>query len=226
MVIKNEKLALLYNETEDKKSKQKIFLELKNNLEEKTNKIIKFWINNFSDQHEKREDYLNFKQVADEIIIYTLNIFKNMTEDFIFESFYIRVLKNKLYDYGKDRIKIENNEISMDFNEEYMDNLISINNIEDLSVSIDNGFLYDKLKEYIDKIEIKAFRGKSKKYFKNILLDNIGFGKDKTPKSYAEIARKNNCTRQNIQMLCVKYKKRLIKLLEKDNNLEELRQYL
>ena len=71
-----------------------VFLELKNNLEEKTNKVIKFWINNFSDQHEKKEDYLNFKQIADEIIIYTLNVSQNMSDDFIFEKFYIRVLKN------------------------------------------------------------------------------------------------------------------------------------
>ena len=226
MVISNEKLALLYNESEDKNSKQKIFLELKNNLEEKTNKVIKFWINNFSDKHEKREDYLNFKQIADEIIIYTLNVSQNMSDDFIFEKFYIRVLKNKLYDYGKDRIKIENNEISMDVSAEYIENLISVDNYQNFDISIDNEYLYDILKVYINKLKFKTNGDKDSDYYRNIFSQSLGFNEEKEPVSYAELAEKYNCTRQNIRDCCMRYTKQLVKLLEKDNKLEELRQYL
>ena len=226
MVIKNEKLALLYNETENKKSKQKIFLELKNNLEEKTNKVIKFWINNFSDQHEKKEDYLNFKQIADEIIIYTLSVSQNMSDDFIFEKFYIRVLKNKLYDYGKDRIKIENNEIPMDISAEYIENLISVQNYDNFDKDVDNEYLYDTLKVYINKLKFKTNGDKDSDYYRNIFSQSLGFNHEKEPVSYAELAEKYNCTRQNIRDCCTRYTKQLIKLLEKDNRLEELRQYL
>jgi hemerythrin-like domain-containing protein len=226
MAISNEKLALLYNETDDKENKQKIFLELKNNLEEKTNKVIKFWINNFSDQHKKKEDYLNFKQMADELIIYTINVSQNMSEDFIFEKFYIRVLKNKLYDYGKDRIKIENNEILMDISSECIENLISVDNYQDFDTSIDNEYLYDIFKVYINKLKFKTNGDKNSEYYRNIFVQSIGFNEEKEPVSYAELAEQFGCTRQNIRDCCTRYTKQLIKLLEKDNKLEELRQYL
>lgn len=226
MAETNEKLALLYNESPSKGNRQKIFLKLKNSLEEKTNKVIKFWINNFSEQHEKREDYLNFKQIADEIIIYTLSVSQNMSDDFIFEKFYIRVLKNKLYDYGKDRIKIENNEIPMDISAEYIENLISVDNYQDFDTRVDNDYLCGILKVYINKLKFKTNGDKDSKYYKNIFMQSIGFNLEKEPVSYAELAEKYNCTRQNIRDCCTRYTKQLIKLLEKDNKLEELRQYL
>ena len=46
----------MYNETDDKKNKQKIFLELKSRLESKTWKVINFWVNRFSQSFEKKEE--------------------------------------------------------------------------------------------------------------------------------------------------------------------------
>lgn len=226
MVISNEKLALLYNETEDKKNKQKIFLELKENLEAKTKKIVHFFIKNFSEQYEKYEDYKNYIQAADMVLVSTLNMFMGTNDKFVLEKWYIERLKNEIYDMNRNKIKKENNEVCMDFQLEHMENITSYNNYDDLDNIVDNSFLYDILKTYLDKIEYKPFGNLTKDYFKNILIENLGFNEDRTPKSYAELARIENCTRQNIKYICEKYKKKLVKLLEKDNKLEELKQYL
>lgn len=226
MAISNEKLALLYNETEDKKSKQKIFLELKNNLNEKTTKIINFWIKRFSNNHEKFDDYQSYRQVADMTLLSTLNMFMGTNKDFILEKWYIERLKNNLYDENRVKIQKDNNEIYMDFQVENMENIISLNNTDNLRVDVDNLFLRDILNSYIDKILFISKGDNDKSYYKNIFLESIGFNEDKTPKSYAELAKINNCTRQNIRDCCVGYTKQLVKLLKKDNKLEELRQYL
>lgn len=226
MVISNEKLSLLYNETEDKKSKQKIFLELKNNLKEKTNKIVYFFIKNFSEQYEKYDDYQLYMQTADMILTSTLNMFMGTNDKFILEKWYIERLKNEIYNINRDKIKKENNEICMDFQLEHMENVISHDNYNNLDETVDNSFLYGILKMYLNKIEYKPFGDLTEDYFKNILMENLGFNEEKTPKSYAELARIENCTRQNIKYICEKYKKKLVKLLKKDNKLEELRQYL
>ena len=226
MAISNEKLALLYNDTEDKNSKQKIFLELKNNLKEKTNKIVYFFIKNFSEQYEKYDDYQLYMQTADMILTSTLNMFMGTNDKFILEKWYIERLKNEIYNINRDKIKKENNEICMDFQLEHMENVISHDNYNNLDETVDNSFLYGILKMYLNKIEYKPFGDLTEDYFKNILMENLGFNKEKTPKSYAELARIENCTRQNIKYICEKYKKKLVKLLKKDNKLEELRQYL
>ena len=226
MAISNEKLALLYNETEDKRSKQKIFLELKNNLKNKTKKIVHFFIKNFSEDAQKYDDYINYTQAADMVLVSTLNMFMSTNDRFILEKWYIERLKNEIYDINRDKIKKENNEVCMDFQLEHMENVISSNNINYLDCGIDNGCLYDILKRYIDRIEFKPFGEKTKDYFKNIFMEKLGFNETKIPKSYAELARIENCTRQNIKYICEKYKKKLVKLLKKDNKLEELRQYL
>lgn len=226
MAISNEKLALLYNETENKQNKQKIFLELKNNLKDKTKKIIHFFIKNFSDQHEKYDDYQNYMQTADMILVSTLNMFMGTNDKFILEKWYVERLKNEIYDMNRDKIKKENNEVCMDFQLEHMENVISCDNLDNLDYVVDNSFLHDILEVYLNKIEFKPFGEKTEDYFKNILMENLGFNEEKIPKSYAELARIENCTRQNIKYLCEKYKKKLVKLLKKDNKLEELRQYL
>ena len=226
MVISNEKLALLYNETEDKKSKQKIFLELKNNLKDKTKKIVHFFIKNFSDQHEKYDDYQNYMQTADMILLSTLNMFMGTNDKFVLEKWYVERLKNEIYDMNRDKIKKENNEVCMDFQLEHMENVTSYNNYDNSDEMVDNSFLYDILKVYLNKIEYKPFGNLTEDYFKNILMENLGFNEEKIPKSYAELARVENCTRQNIKYICENYKKKLVKLLKKDNKLEELRQYL
>lgn len=226
MAISNEKLALLYNETEDKKNKQKIFIELKSNLENKTKKIVHFFIKNFSNEHEKYDDYKNYTQTADMILVSTLNMFMGTNDKFILEKWYVERLKNEIYDMNRDKIKKENNEVFMDFQLEHMENVISHDNYNNPDTEVDNSFLYDILKMYLNKIEYKPFGEKTEYYFKNILMENLGFNEEKIPKSYAELARIENCTRQNIKYLCEKYKKKLVKLLKKDNKLEELRQYL
>lgn len=226
MAISNEKLALLYNESDDKRNKQKLFLELKENLEAKTKKIVHFFIKNFSEQYEKYEDYKNYIQAADMVLVSTLNMFMGTNDKFILEKWYVERLKNEIYDMNRDKIKKENNEVCMDFQLEHMENIISSDNLDDLDCTVDNSFLYDILKVYLNKIEYKPFGEKTEDYFKNILMENLGFNEEKIPKSYAELARIENCTRQNIKYLCEKYKKKLVKLLKKDNKLEELRQYL
>ena len=226
MAISNEKLALLYNETENKQNKQKIFLELKNNLKDKTKKIIHFFIKNFSDQHEKYDDYQNYMQTADMILLSTLNMFMGTNDKFILEKWYVERLKNEIYDINRDKIKKENNEVCMDFQLEHMENITSYDNYDNSDEMVDNSFLYDILKVYLNKIEYKPYNTKTEGYFKNILMENLGFNEEKIPKSYAELARIENCTRQNIKYICEKYKKKLVKLLKKDNKMEELRQYL
>lgn len=226
MAISNEKLALLYNETENKQNKQKIFIELKNNLKDKTKKIIHFFIKNFSDQHEKYDDYQNYMQTADMILLSTLNMFMGTNDKFILEKWYVERLKNEIYDINRDKIKKENNEVCMDFQLEHMENITSYDNYDNSDEMVDNSFLYDILKVYLNKIEYKPYNTKTEGYFKNILMENLGFNEEKIPKSYAELARIENCTRQNIKYICEKYKKKLVKLLKKDNRIEELRQYL
>ena len=226
MGLSNERLALLYNETDNKKSKQKIFLELKNNLEIKTNKIINFWVNRFSKNFEKYEDYQTYRQVADMVLVSTLNMFMGTNEKFIIEKWYIERLKNSLYDLNNDKIDKENYEIYMDFQLENMDNIISDKNYDNIVVDIDNKKLYDILRLYIDKIKFINKNDKTKADYKEIFLDSLGFNKERVQKSYAELARKNNCTRQNICNNCTRYTKKLIKLLKQDNKLESLRQYL
>lgn len=226
MVISNEKLALLYNETEDKKNKQKIFLELKDNLKEKTSKIINFWVKNFSDNYEKYDDFQTYRQIADLTLVDTLNIFMGTNENFNLEKWYIERLKNNIYDANLYKIKKDNYEISMDFQLENMDNIISDKNYSEIELSVDNKYLYDIIKSYIDKINFISKGQKKKSYYKNMFLDSIGFNKEKISKSYAEIAEQNNCTRQNVRDCCTRYMDSLKKLLEKDNRLEELGQYL
>src|SRR5574344_517348 len=227
MVISNEKLALLYNETEDRKNKQKIFLELKNNLEKKTLKIVHFFIKNFSKQHKKYDDYKNYMQLADMILVSTLNMFMGTNNKFILEKWYTERLKNEIYDINKNRVEKEN-DISMDFQLEHLDNVISVidNNYDSLDTHIDNSFLYDIIKTYIDKMSFYPKGNKDSNYYKEIFIQSIGFNEERQPKSYAELARINNCTRQNIRDCCTRYMDNLKKLLKEDNKLEELRQYL
>lgn len=226
MVISNEKLALLYNETEDKRNKQKIFLQLKNNLEKKTLKIVHFFIKNFSSQHKKFDDYKNYMQLADMALVSTLNMFMGTNEKFILEKWYVERLKNEIYDMNKDKVRKENSDVSMDFQLEHMDNIISDNNYDNLDIDIDNSFLYDTIKIYIDKMNFYPKGNKDSNYYKEIFIQSIGFNEERQPKSYAELARINNCTRQNIRDCCTRYMDNLRKLLEKDNKLEELEQYL
>lgn len=226
MAISNEKLALLYNESDDKRGKQKIFLELKENLREKTSKIINLWVKRFSSEYNKSDDRQTYSQIADMMILSTLETSKFRKADFVFEQWYIMILKNSLFDYNKDKNSVENLDICMDFQEEAMDNVVSHRNEQDFSQSVDNKVLYDILKLYIDKLDFWSSEGKDSNYYKNIFLESLGFNEEKDPKSYAELAQINNCTRQNIRDCCMRYTKKLVKLLEKDNKLEELRQYL
>ena len=226
MAETNEKLALLYNESPNKINRQKIFIEIKNNLKEKTDKIINFWVKRFSDVHEKYDDKMTYWQIADMMILSTLETIQYKSDDFIFEQWYVMILKNALFDYNQKKTKMDNNEIDMDFQDEIRENTVSCNNYEDLSTPIDNKNLYSILEKYIDKLPFKTSGDKNKEYYKNIFLESLGFNEEREPKSYAELAEINNCTRQNIRDCCMRYTKKLVKLLEKENKLEELRQYL
>ena len=226
MGLSNERLALLYNETDNKKSKQKIFLELKDRLESKTWHVVNFWVKRFSQSFEKKEYDEIYKQTADMTLISILNNFMETDDKFILEKWYVRKLKNNLYDLNKDKIDKENYEIYMDFQLENMENIISTENYNNYEKTIYKKYLYDILRLYIDKIKFINKNDKTETDYKEIFLDSLGFNKERVQKSYAELARENNCTRQNICNNCTRYTKKLIKLLKQDNKLESLRQYL
>ena len=114
----------------------------------------------------------------------------------------------------------------MDFQLENMDNVISTENYNNYEKIVDNKYLYDILREYIDKIKFINKNNKTKNDYKQIFLDSLGFNEEKISKSYSELARENNCTRQNITNNCNRYKNKLVELLKKDNKIEDLRQYL
>lgn len=226
MAETSEKLALLYNESPSKQNRQKTFLKIKSNLKEKTDKIINFWIKNFSKQHEKIDDRQIYNQISDMMILSTLETIKYKKDDFIFEQWYVMIFKNALFDYNQDKTKLGSGEISMDFQEESMDNIISSKNYENISIGLDNKYLYDILEEYINKIDYWSSKKGNQNYYKKIFMDSLGFNEERESKSYAELAEINNCTRQNVRDCCVRYTKKLVELLEKDNKLEELRQYI
>ena len=226
MGLSNERLALLYNESNNKKSKEKLFLELKDNLKDKTERIINFWVGRFSESFEKKEDYETYRQIADMTLTSTLNMFMGTNDKFNLEKWYVERLKNSLYDINKDKVQKDNYEIYMDFQLEQMENIISNKNYESFDVDVDNKNLYDILLTYIDKIKFINKNDKTSEDYKQIFLDSIGFNEDRVQKSYAELAELSNCTRQNIYNNCKHYMQKLVKLLEKDNKLDVLRQYL
>ena len=226
MAETNEKLALLYNESPSKENRQKIFLEIKNNLKEKTDKIINLWVKRFSNEYDKYDDRMTYRQIADMMILSALDTIQYKKDDFIFEQWYIMILKNSLFDYNQNKVRLNNTEINMDFQEEPMENIISGNNWNDSSKSLDNEKLYAILKSYIDKIDYWSSKKGDQNYYKKMFMDSLGFNEDREPKSYAELARLYDCTRQNVRDCCARYTKRLVDYLKNDNRLEELRQYL
>lgn len=226
MEISNEKLALLYNEAKDSRSKEKIFIKLKNNLQKKTNKIINFWISKFSESYEIYDDFQTYKQIADMVLVNTLNIFMGTNSKFNLEKWYVERLKNNLFDINEEKINKDNYEIFMNFQEENLENIISNNNYDNVEQKIYNEYLYDVIKSHIDKIEFFSKGKKPSSYYKEMFLESIGFNTERLCKSYAELAEKNNCTRQNVRDFCTRYMKKLAESLKKDNNIEVLRQYL
>jgi len=232
MVETNEKLALLYIESPDKINKQKIFLEIKKQLTLQSNKIIKYWLKNFCNNYEKSERYYEYKQLADIALFLTLQRFATDNNIKIKYWFFMK-FKNLLSDYTTTNLKIDDFEFLVDLQENSLNDIMSINNIQNKNITsldkiIDNNSLYNILKLYIDKIKVPFWSSKkgSKNYYKKIFMDSLGFNKKRESKSYAELAEIHNCTRQNIRDICARYQKKLVELLEKENKLEELKQYL
>lgn len=220
----NENLALLYNEAKNSKDKEKLFLKIKNNVEDKTKKVIAYRVNRFSWKNSKKDDFENFYQIADEVLLNTILITPEKNNEFNLEKWYIERLKNELWDIHRDRVKKEDFDIGTDYQDDRMESLIFKDNTDDIELDIDNKNLYNIILLYINKINLR--KKYSKKQCKDMFLKSIGFTEDKIRISYEDLSKKYNCTRQNVNNICKRYMKKLIELLEKDNKLEELRQYL
>lgn len=211
-----ERMVLLYQETENKRNKEKIFREIWEGLEREAYSVCHYYYNfikNFRDNNSFLEDAIQESKLCLVRCIDKFNIKKNTS----LSTFYRTCLQNHIYNVYKDYINISRNE----FIDTSAFNWLN-NDVEDnLTENIDNKALYDLFDKHLDKIHY------TKPIHKDIFKDYVEFSDTSSLKeSFGSLGEKYKLSRMAIKKIVDKYFELLRNSLEQSGDLDKVKEYL
>lgn len=213
----NEKLALLYQETPDKKNKEKIFNRIYKSLEKEAFDVCHFYKNCLNFLTNKDLFFEDAMQEARLCLVKCIEKF-DINKNTQLSTFYQICLTNHLSDFYKNFANIGRSEI-IDTNafewsgDNYSD--------EEIINDIDKKILKSILSKKIQELEY------SKPIHKSIFINYIGFNEENLKKeSFASLGAKYGLTRMAIKKIVDKYFKLLKESLQKSGDMDKIQQYL
>lgn len=201
-MVSNEELVRLYKSTDSKKSKEILFKKI---LEKNINGIKK--IVGFANNFNNRDFYEDLFQEACIHLIKCINKY-NEESGVSFWTFARKALENK----NCQAYKVLNNQVKRECSSERLSpNFVGYMDDEHLTYNLDKELKKKIIKKYVGKIFKKE--SNSKKFFllKHGLADN-------QPMTYELISNICGVSRQGAQQACVRYERKLKKVIEQDLN--------
>lgn len=216
-MISRERLVLLYQETSDKKCKERIFYKIYKTVEKEAYELCHYYrnlLNYVTDREAFFEDAL---QEARLCLVKCLEKF-DITKDTKLSTFYRTCLANHLSDVYRDFSKIKKREV---IDSELINYVNGDFNDEENIVEIDNRGLKEIFDKHIDKLPY------SKPIHKQIFKDYLGFGdKQYKKESFGNIGTEYKLSRMAIKKITDKYFRLLIKSLKSNGDMERIKEYL
>lgn len=216
-MVSKERLVLLYQETDDKKNKEKIFLTVYESLKREAFDICHYYRNLLNNMVDKEAFFEDAMQESKLCLLKCMDKF-DIKKDTKLSTFYKVCLTNHLFDFYKSNYKTGKNEI---IDSTILNYTNGVFNDEENIEKIDNQILKKILDKHIDSLSY------SKPAHKQIFKDYIGFG-DKLYKkeSFGNIGSEYKMSRMAIKKITDKYFKLLIKSLKTNGDIEKLKEYL
>lgn len=213
----NEQLALLYQETQDKKSKEKIFKIIFKNVEGMAKSIYHYYKNElgkFVSQDSFFED--DIMQEAKLCLLKCIENY-NTEKNTLLSSYYWYCLSNHLSDVAKTYRDVGINEM-VDSN---IFNWINTD-VEDTAIEdIDNKTLYSIFNKHINSLPY------SKPVHRQIFQDYYGLSENCSKKeSFGSLANKYLLSRMAVKKIVDKYFALLKQSLEKSGDIDRIQEYL
>lgn len=216
-MVSQERLVLLYQETDDKRSREKIFLKIYDSLKKEAFDICHYYRRILNGVYDKDLFFEDAIQESKLCLLKCMDKF-DVKKDTKLSTFYRVCLQNHLFDFYKTYYKIGKSEV---VDSSVLDYTNGVFNDEENIIKIDNEELKKILDKHIDNLSY------SKPIHKQIFKDYIGFS-DKLYKkeSFGNIGMEYKMSRMAIKKITDKYFKLLIKSLKSNGDIEKLRKYL
>ena len=216
-MVSQERLVLLYQETDDKRSREKIFLKIYDSLKKEAFDICHYYRRILNGVYDKDLFFEDAIQESKLCLLKCMDKF-DVKKDTKLSTFYRVCLQNHLFDFYKTYYKIGKSEV---VDSSVLDYTNGVFNDEENIIKIDNGELKKILDKHINDLPY------SKSIHKQIFKDYIGFS-DKLYKkeSFGNIGMEYKMSRMAIKKITDKYFKLLIKSLKSNGDIEKIRKYL
>lgn len=217
-MVSKERLAILYQETDDKINKEKIFKEIYSKLEREAYELCHYYkdfLYKFSDKDIFFEEALQESKLCLVKCIDKFDASKNTK----LSTFYRTCLANHLSDVYRGYIKINKNELI----DTSVFNWLNTDTENDIVSKFDNKKLYDLFNYHLEKIHY------SKPIHKKIFKEYLGFVDDAdllSKESFGTIGERYNLSRMAIKKIVDKYFELLKNSLKRSGDLDKIQEYL
>ena len=211
----NEQLALLYQETQDKKSREKIFTKVFKDVERMAYDICLFHKNSLNKLANQEDFFEDAMQEARLVLVKCIESF-DATKNTLLSTYYGTCLKNHIANMVVGVKKIGINE----FVDSTVFNWINKTTDEDVVEKIDNQILYKILNKHIDGLSY------SKPIHKQIFKDYFGLTDKSKKESFGSLAQRYILSRMAVKKIIDKYFALLKRSLEKNGDIDRIQEYL
>lgn len=215
-MISKERMVLLYQETNNKDNKERIFKAIWKGLEREAYSVCHYYhnfIKKFGDNDSFLEESIQESKLCLVKCIDKFDIKKNTS----LSTFYRACLQNHIFDMYKSYININRNELIDTSVFDWVNN----NSEDNSDEAIDNKVLHGLLSKHLNAIYY------TKPIHEKIFKDYFGFSESSSQKeSFGSLGEKYKLSRMAIKKIVDKYFKILRDSLEQSGDLDKIKEYL
>lgn len=216
----NELLALLYQETSNQKSKERIYNIIYKRLEREAFDVCHYYKNLLNKLADKEAFFEDAMQEAGLCLMSCIEKYKT-DKDAQLATFYRKCLQNHISDFFKDFKKRGRNEM---IDSEVFNWIVVDDSENDIADDLDSQFLRKTMKKHIDNIKF------SKPVHENIFREYMGFLSNgeitDLRVSFGDLGEKYNLSRAAIKKVIDKYMAQLTHNLSNNGDMYKLKEYL